>query len=304
VSGVSSASASAILPYYAQYPAGANPLTDGNGPTASDPQDVVDIQSNLGGVFTAQAGDTFSVSSLFTAAPPSGGSIAGYKVALGDDSGNNGQLLLDGKNVTGQTTFTADEFAQLQYVAGANGSSQSLEVVAQSGTLNKDGSISNEIDSPAVQITASVTGTRSINAANALITQPTGTDANEIAIAQQASIFTGFNGAAQPKLSSVAIAQLGTVDLDTLSALIGGYQSSLIAAQPAVDLLSGVAGSVGDSTSANGKSSPIRQADQTLLWALSASEIGGDQTAGGGTALQQYSAAAYQQAGGTLSSTA
>ncbi len=197
MAAVSSATTGVLLPFYGQTSSAES--TAAASPTP-EPQDIVDIQASIGGSFTADAGDAFSLSSLYSA---SGATIAGYKVALGDNSGGNGQLLLDGKDVTGQTSFTADQFAGLQYVAGTNGSSESIEVVAQTGTVLADGSLFNEIDSPAVQVTANVTGTRSINAASALLTRPTGADAAEIAIAQQASIFTGFNGAARPSLTTV-----------------------------------------------------------------------------------------------------
>ena len=125
-------------------------------------------------------------------------------MALGDGGASGGgQLWLNGKNVTGtKTSFTTDEFAKLTYVTGGEGGSQNLLVVAQSGTLQKDGTLTQEIDSPAVQITANVTGSRSINAMNALITQPTGADADIASIAQQAGIFTGWSGATRPTLQT------------------------------------------------------------------------------------------------------
>ena len=153
------------------------------------------------GNFTATAADTFSVGKLFSGTAPKGGSIAGYQVALRND-GNSGQLTLDGTAVSTKRSFTADEFARLQYVAGAAGSSDDLVVVAQSGQRQSDGTIINEIDSPAVQITASVTGARSLNAIAALNTPITGTDGDFVTIARQASIFSGF-GAARPGLSTV-----------------------------------------------------------------------------------------------------
>ena len=42
-------------------------------------------------------------------------------------------------------------------------------MIAQTGTLQANGSLTGEIDSPAVQITGDVTGSRSINAMNALV---------------------------------------------------------------------------------------------------------------------------------------
>ncbi len=44
------------------------------------------------GSFTAAAKDKFSVSDLFTGTAPTGGSIAGYKVALRADHTGGGQL--------------------------------------------------------------------------------------------------------------------------------------------------------------------------------------------------------------------
>ena len=133
------------------------------------------------GNFTAKAGDIYRMSDLFQASAPTGQTIAGFRVALGDvavgDGG--GKLQLNGADIDpARTSFSADEFAQLTYVAGTHGP-QNLVVIAQTGTrlTNTDGSLgalTHEIDSAAVQITANVTGSRSINAMNALSTTPTG----------------------------------------------------------------------------------------------------------------------------------
>ncbi len=191
------------------------------------------------GNFTAQAGDSYRMGGLFKAGAASGQTIAGYRVALGDGDGTGGQLWLGGNNVTGQTDFTADEFAQLTYVAGTAGS-QSLTVVAQTGTRLANGTLTREIDSPAVQIAANVTGTRSINAMNALATQLAATDpdADIASIAQQAGIFTGWSGAAQPTLQT-ALAVEPPVTLGALEATAGAYQSAgSNTSQPATDLSS------------------------------------------------------------------
>jgi hypothetical protein len=68
-------------------------------------------------------------------------------------------------------------------------------VAAQTGTLLSDGTLTQEIDSPAAQITANVTGTRSINAMNALSTvlSASDPDAGTVSLAQQAGIFTGWS---------------------------------------------------------------------------------------------------------------
>ena len=74
---------------------------------------------------------------LFKASAPTGQTIAGYprgsgRVAAGD---GGGKLQLNGADIVpARTSFTADEFAQLTYVAGDDGSQQSLVVIAQTGT--------------------------------------------------------------------------------------------------------------------------------------------------------------------------
>ena len=125
-------------------------------------------------------------------------------MATGD---GGGKLKLNGKDIVpARTSFSAEEFAQLTYVAGTAGP-QSLVVIAQTGTrlTNADGSLgalTHEIDSPAVQITADVTGSRSINAMNALSTTPTGADAEIASIVQQAGIFSGFVGTTRSALQT------------------------------------------------------------------------------------------------------
>ena len=90
-------------------------------------------------------------------------------MALGAVPDGGGELRLNGDLVAdGRTSFSADEFAHLTYTTGADRSQQSLVVVAQTGTRLADGTMSHETDSQAVQITANVTGSRSINAMNAL----------------------------------------------------------------------------------------------------------------------------------------
>ena len=99
------------------------------------------------------------------------------------------------------------------------GSQQSLVVVAQTGTrlavpagspAGTLGALSHETDSQAVQITANVTGSRSINAMNALtgttaLGDPAplaGADAAIADIVQAAGIFNGFVGSARPTLQT------------------------------------------------------------------------------------------------------
>ena len=190
-----------------------------------------------GGNFTAKAGDIFRMSDLFKASAPSGQTLAGFRVALGGvaSADGAGKLYLGTLDVSSRTSFSAEDFAHLTYVTGTGGP-QSLVVIAQTGTMHTDGTLSREIDSPAVQITANATGTRSINAMNALSTVPSGADANIASIVQQAGIFTGFVGSTRPTLQTVGnfsaaanVYQMG--DLFTASAATGqaivGYQVTL-----------------------------------------------------------------------------
>ena len=107
-------------------------------------------------------------------------------------------LRLDGQDVPDGTSVSTEQFARLTYTTGAGGS-QTIVVVAQTGARQPglpDGSLGaliREADSPAVQITAHVTGSRSINAMGALTTS-TGTDVGIAGIVQQAGIFTGWTG--------------------------------------------------------------------------------------------------------------
>src|ERR1700691_5939218 len=117
--------------------------------------------------------------------------------------------MLNGTDVTARTSFTANEFSQLQYVAGTTiGGAQSLVVVAQTGKLLSNGVLTQIVDSPAVQITASVTGNRSINAMSALVTPPLTADANVVGVVQQAKKLAGISGSAQPAIQTVLTPQL------------------------------------------------------------------------------------------------
>jgi hypothetical protein len=208
-----------VLPFTLQIPAGydfaSSSGTPGGAPSsgasssaatasgaASGPVDVVSIGGNgNGGSFTAVAGDIYRLADLFKGSAPAGQSVAGYRVALGGSG--DGQMLLNNVAVAGRTSFTADEFAHLTYQAGADGSQQSLVVVAQTGKRLSDGTLSGVTDSQAVQIGANVTGTRSINAMNALSTTPSGADADAdiVAVVKEAGILTGV-GSGRPTLST------------------------------------------------------------------------------------------------------
>ena len=214
-----------ILPFSLQLPSGYSLSSGSSGTqatgasssattasaTSADPVDVISISNSsfVAGDFTAKAGDIYRMSDLFQTTAPTGQTTAGFRVALGDvaTGDGGGKLQLNGADIDpARTSFSADEFAQLTYVAGTHGP-QNLVVIAQTGTrlTNADGSpgaLTHEIDSPAVQITADVTGSRSINAMNALSTTPTGADAEIASIVQQAGIFTGFVGTTRSALQT------------------------------------------------------------------------------------------------------
>lgn len=147
---------------------------------------------NTVGNFTAETGASYRLDDLFRAGAPTGQTIAGYRVALSDGGTGGGQLLLNGQPVSGNTSFTAAQFAKLTYQAGADGTQQNLIVVAQTGKLQANGTLTQVIDSPAVAITASAAQTGSINAAGALVIKPTGAEGDVAGIASEAGILTGF----------------------------------------------------------------------------------------------------------------
>ena len=179
--------------------------------------------------------------------------------------GGNGTLNLNGVPTT-LTTFTAAQFVQLTYTAGDQGTQQNLVVIAQTGTLQANGSLTGEIDSPAVQITADVTGSRSINAMNALVNTPTTTaDANVAAIVQQAGIFTGFGGAARPTLQTVLTPD-PPLPLTTAGQDAGAYDiAGLSEAATLIDLAALYPGAIGGSNSPGVMAAPGGSVAAALL---------------------------------------
>lgn len=275
--------------------------------SSGNPTDIVDIRSNRSGTFTAAESDLFSLGDLYTATAPTGSSVAGYKVTLRSDpaSPNGGQLLLGDKDVTGQLSFTADEFSRLHFEAGPSGGQQDLVVVAQLGTRLANGTLSNVTDSPAVQITANVTGTRSLNGLGALLNRATGSDANFVNTAQEASIFTGF-GQARPSLSTVGMPYDPQTAETLLASLPGRFQSTQTvasalnaataansAAPPAtLQFAPRYLGAVAASQTAGSATTGSNQAAPP--WLLSSSDLEGYQTGGAGLTLQRFAVAADQ----------
>jgi hypothetical protein len=174
------------------------------------------------GNFTAVAGEAYRLDDLFGGTAPSGQTIAGYRVAVGDGSG---QLLLNGQPVDGQTTFTADQFAHLTYEAGASGTQQDIVVAAQTGQRLSNGTLTQVTDSPAIQITATAAQIGSINAMNAMVNPPTGSEAATAAIASEANILTGLMGSGRPTLQTTLLSE-PPVALTDLSGLQGAYNTA------------------------------------------------------------------------------
>ena len=275
------------LPFYGQLPYGYQPSgqvssssADGTDSSSSKPASassgptgIIDIRSNRSGTFTAAAGDLYSLRHLYTATAPTGSSIAGYKVALRSDQAppNSGQLLLGDKDVTGQLSFTADEFSRLHFKAGPSGSQQDLVVVAQLGT-------------------------RPLNGIGALLTRAIGSDASFVNTAQEASIFIGF-GKARPGLRTVGTPYDPQVAATLLANLVGRFQSTQTVANGAapattLPLNPRYAGAIAASLTAG--SATAGSAQGTAPWLLDPSDPGSYQTGGAGLALQKFAVAAYQ----------
>ncbi len=243
------------------------------------------------GNFTAIAGDTYRMSDLFKASAPTGQTLAGFRVALSDAGAHGGTLQLDGQDVlAGTTSFSAEQFARLTYTTGAGGA-QNIVVVAQTGTRLPSlpdgtlGALSREIDSPAVQITANVTGSRSINAMNALTTPP-GADADIAGIVQQAGIFTGWSGSARSTLQT-DLAPEPPISLSALADATGTYRSAgPYPANSDTDLSSFYSAAIGSSVSPGVFVSPGGPIATALLL-LNSAATGAFQTADSFTALAQ-----------------
>ncbi|HEY8610768.1 MAG TPA: hypothetical protein VIL69_05680, partial [Roseomonas sp.] len=197
---MSGAISSGVAAFYTTYPSGYAPATASGTMAAgnSGKADIVDIRVPLpAGAFTARAGDSYSVRELFGSP-----SAELMRVALRGEGG--GRLLLRGEDVTGQTDFGPLDFNELQFVAGTDGSAQEIVAVARKGTKDESGVWRNIGDSEPVQITARVTGIRSLDAAAALRTEPGmgAADADFIAVAQDAAVFAVFGSRTAPILSA------------------------------------------------------------------------------------------------------
>lgn len=167
--------------------------------------------------------------------------------------------------------------------------------MAQLGSRLANGTLSNVTDSPAVQITANVTGTRSINAMDALLSQATGADAGFVNTAQEASIFTGF-GQARPGLSTAGLPYSPQTAANLLLGLSGNFQStervSNTTASTTYHVRPQYPGDVG--ASQTGGLAKTGGAQGAAPWTLSNSDLGGYQTGGSNLTLQRFAVAAYQ----------
>jgi hypothetical protein len=149
-----------------------------------------------------------------------------------------------------------------------------------------------------VQITANVTGSRSINAMNALSTQLTAddADANIASIVQQAGIFTGFVGTTRAALQT-DLTQEPPVSLSALEESNGAYTSTGVKAPSSeTDLQLLYAGAIGGSVSPGVFASP-GGALATALLLLGGAATGAFQTVDG-LAAQAQAIKAYNTTNG------
>jgi hypothetical protein len=144
---------------------------------------------------------------------------------VGDGGTGGGQLLLNGQPVNGKTSFTAAQFSQLTYQAGNEGTHQGIVLVAQTGTLLANGTLTHVTDSPAIQITAKAAATGSINAMNAIVASSTGSDASTERIASEANILIGLPGSGRPTLQTTLLPDPPVAQAD-LPGLQGAYSTA------------------------------------------------------------------------------
>ncbi|MBV8167880.1 MAG: hypothetical protein JO021_13885 [Alphaproteobacteria bacterium] len=161
--------------------------TDGTTPAvvAADPLDSIHLsQIQTAGSFTAEGADSYRVADLFKITQAKDAPLTSVSVAIRGP----GTLTLDGVDVTNQLTFTEDEFKNLVMTVGANVGDETDIVMAASTTSGS---------SPAMEIDAQVTGTRSINAAPALFQQD-----NFTFVAQRAFLMRGYFPDQDPDLTT------------------------------------------------------------------------------------------------------
>ncbi len=101
-------------------------------PTVTDTVDI--SNAALAGSFTAETADVYRLDDLFQGSAASGQAIAGYRVALDNGGDTTAHLLLNGIDVGSQTSFTPDQFSDLTYEAGADGSEQVIAHLGDSLT--------------------------------------------------------------------------------------------------------------------------------------------------------------------------
>lgn len=235
------------------------------------------------GNFTAAAADAFSLRQLFDAGANAFDTVARYRVALSAATGA-GTLLLDGADVSAQRDFTAAEFNQLQFVAGSDGSSARLTVVARTGKDDGSGGLTGIVDSPAIEITARVTGQRSLNAAPALRTPVLTDDADFLQLAQDAAVYDGLGGT-RPGLGSALGAGDPISTLTALAAAAGNFRSfggtNPSAATASIEGLAALYGQAVGSRDLAGVEPPELQALRQLAALLDADAVGGFAQAGG-----------------------
>ena len=210
-----------LLPAYVPVPSEFAPNAGSNG-SAATPAAIIDVRTPLpGAAITAEAGDNFALRDLFSAGLEAPGVRMRYRVALRADPATpaGGRLLLNGLDVSDRVDFTPDEFRGLRFEAGPQGSRTDLLVVAR--RLGPGGQVT---DSPAVQVTATTTGSRSLNAAGALRTAAGADEANFVRIAQDARLARAV-GTGGPTLTTVGKPPVPALSADDLIFRLGAFQA-------------------------------------------------------------------------------
>ncbi|MEN0074503.1 MAG: hypothetical protein AAGC69_08970 [Paracraurococcus sp.] len=255
------------------------------------------------GNFTAEAGDSLGLRDLFDAGDNAYDTIALYRVALRDDPSTpgGGRLMLRGEDVTNRIDFTPDEFNELQFIAGPDGARTDLVVVARQGKSDGKGGLTGIVDSPAVQITASTTGTRSINAAAALRTppEPGDSDAAFLRVAQGSALFSGLgNTTTRPSLSTVIPGDDPALSPERLAGLLRTFQALGWSGTGAQDPALLYAGAVGGSRSNAAPATAASSRGAIALALLLGNDIGGVQVAADGQGQTLMALQAYRRLAG------
>jgi hypothetical protein len=238
-----------------------------------------DPKLTTAGNFTGAVGDTYRLSDLFRIGQAKSGPIASVDVAVRGP----GTLTLDGVDVTARTSFTEDEFHRLSFSAGSALNDETDIVVA---ATTKKGS------SPAMQITAAITGTRSINSAAGLYQQD-----NFTFVAQRAFLMRGYFPDKDPDLSAIGRISAGSLSASALATAPGAFIGSNLKfdSHSSFNYAALFANAIGAYDLSGVADSDIRQQLFEVL-SLGGSTVGGVQLSSRTSALSSFAILAYLQA--------